>query len=63
MDWRSHISSEPSIMFGKPYIKNTRIPVDLILEKPGNGNTIKDLLAAYPRISEEDIKTCFHYFK
>ena len=61
MDWREHISSDPSIMFGKPCIKNTRIPVDLILEKLGNGYSIDDLLAAYPKISEKDIKACMLY--
>ncbi|MEO8822471.1 MAG: DUF433 domain-containing protein [Ginsengibacter sp.] len=61
MDWREHISSDPSIMFGKPCIKNTRIPVDLILEKLGYGYSIEDLLAAYPKISEEDIKACMLY--
>ena len=61
MDWRSHISSDPSIMFGKPCIKNTRIPVDLILEKLGNGSSIEDLLLAYPKISKEDIKACMLY--
>jgi len=61
MDWHSRISSDPSIMFGKPCIKNTRIPVDLILEKLGNGYTIEDLLLAYPKISEEDIKACMLY--
>jgi uncharacterized protein (DUF433 family) len=48
-------------MFGKPCIKNTRIPVDLILEKLGNGYSIEDLLSAYPRISKEDIKACMLY--
>jgi uncharacterized protein (DUF433 family) len=48
-------------MFGKPCIKNTRIPVDLILQKLGNGISIHDLLAAYPKISEQDIKACMLY--
>lgn len=61
MNWRSHIISNPSIMFGKPCIKNTRIPVDLILEKLGNGYTIIDLLEAYPKLSELDIKACILY--
>ncbi len=61
MDWHSHISSDPKIMFGKPCIKNTRIPVDLILEKLGNGYSIPDLLKAYPKISEDDIKACMLY--
>lgn len=61
MDWREHISIDPSIMFGKPCIKNTRIPVELILEKLGSGSSIEDLLSGYPKISKEDIKACLLY--
>lgn len=32
MNWQEYIESNPKIMFGKPVIKGTRIPVDLILE-------------------------------
>ena len=45
-------------MFGKTVIKGTRIPVDLILEKLGSGYSFEDLRAAYPRITDEDIKAC-----
>ena len=61
MAWHSHIFFDPKIMFGKPCIKNTRIPVNLILEKLGNGYTISDLLKAYPKISEDGIKACMLY--
>ncbi len=63
MDLRSHIASDPSMICGKPCIKNTRIPVDLILENLGNGYTIEDLLLAYPNISEDAIKACSKYLK
>jgi uncharacterized protein (DUF433 family) len=52
IDWTSHIDSKPGILFGKPIIKNTRIPVDLLLEKLAAGDTIDDLLNAYPNISK-----------
>lgn len=55
INWRSHIESNPSIMYGKPVIKNTRIPADLILEKLSAGESVEDLLAAYPRITREDV--------
>jgi len=58
IDWRSHITSDPKIMFGKPVIKNTRIPVDLILEKLAAGDKTEDLLEAYPSLSKEDIISC-----
>lgn len=58
IDWRLHIESVPEILYGKPVIMNTRIPVDLILEKLASGDTIEDLVEAYPQIKKEDITAC-----
>jgi uncharacterized protein (DUF433 family) len=58
IDWREYISSDPKILFGKPVIKGTRVPVDLILEKLGKGETVAQLLKAYPRIDESSIFAC-----
>jgi uncharacterized protein (DUF433 family) len=55
LNWRTHIESNPQIMYGKPVIKNTRIPVDLLLEKLAEGETTEGLLEAYPRLTKEDI--------
>lgn len=58
INWQDYIVSDPSILFGKPVIKGTRIPVQLILEKLGHRESIPDLLLAYPRISEQAIHAC-----
>lgn len=58
IDWEKHIETNPDILFGKPVISKTRIPVDLILEKLALGDTIIDLLDAYPRITKDDITAC-----
>ena len=58
INWNSHIESNPEKLFGKPIIVNTRIPVDLILEKIAAGDTIEELLEAYPKISRDDITAC-----
>lgn len=58
MNWKEHISSDPGIMFGKMVIKGTRIPVELILEKLAAGNTVEDLMQAYPRIKPADVQAC-----
>lgn len=55
INWKLKIESNPDIMYGKPVIKNTRIPVDLILEKLAEGETIDDLLQAYPHLDREAI--------
>ena len=49
------IQSDPSIMMGKPVVTGTRIPVELILEKLVEGETIDQLLEAHPRLSKEGI--------
>ncbi len=58
VNWKDYIISDPQIMFGKPTIKDTRIPVDLILEKLAQGENISQLLEAYPRISTKSIYAC-----
>lgn len=58
MNWNNYITSDPSILFGKPVIHGTRIPVDLILEKLGSGHSFQDLLEAYSKITQEDIQAC-----
>lgn len=55
MNWQAHISTNPNILYGKPTIKNTRIPVDLLLEKLSEGETFEGLLAAYPHLKREDL--------
>jgi uncharacterized protein (DUF433 family) len=61
INWRNYIESDPSVLYGKPVIKGTRIPIDLILEKLSEGETIEDLLLAYPRIDKETIFAIFAF--
>jgi len=50
------IEVNPKIMLGKPVIRGTRIPVELLLRKLGEGATEAQLLDAYPRLTREDIR-------
>ena len=61
LNWKEHIESNPKVMFGKPVIKGTRIPVDLILEKLSLGENIEQLLNAYPSIKIEAIYACLKF--
>jgi len=56
--WQDYITADPAILFGKPVIKGTRVPVHLILEKMGKGEAISELLKAYPRVSVQAIQAC-----
>ncbi|GAA0540399.1 DUF433 domain-containing protein [Chitinophaga japonensis] len=55
MDIQQYIAIDPDIMMGKPVIKGTRITVELILEKLSAGETIEDILIAYPHITREAV--------
>lgn len=55
------IEINPKIMMGKPVIRGTRIPVELILRKLSEGAKEKELLEAFPRLTKEDIQTAIRY--
>ena len=50
------IEINPKVMMGKPVIRGTRIPVELILRKLSEGATEDNLLDAYPRLKAEVYK-------
>ncbi|MCD6297409.1 MAG: DUF433 domain-containing protein [Deltaproteobacteria bacterium] len=59
--YHNRIHINPAIMLGKPVIKGTRIPVELIVRKIGEGALTEDLLDAYPNITKEDIQAAVLY--
>ena len=61
MAYNDYIALDPAIMVGKPCIKGTRITVELIVRKLGEGATIPELLEAYPRLREEHIYAALQY--
>ena len=61
MSLGDRIDVNPKVMLGKPVIRGTRIPVELILRKLGEGATVEDLLDAYPRLTAEDVRAALTY--
>ena len=55
------IEFNPKVMLGKPVIRGTRITVELLLRKLGEGASEQDLLTAYPRLTQEDIRAAITY--
>ena len=55
------ISINPKICHGQACIKGTRITVYQIVSMLANGDSIDDLLEAYPTIEREDILACLEY--
>ena len=61
MTVHDRIEINPKIMLGKPVIRGTRIPVELIVRKMGEGADEKALLQAYPTLTPQDIHAAFRY--
>lgn len=61
MPAHERIEVNPKIMLGKPIIRGTRITVELILRKLGEGATEAQLLDAYPRLTADDIRAAMTY--
>jgi uncharacterized protein (DUF433 family) len=55
------IEINPNVMLGKPVIRGTRVTVELILRKLGEGATEADLLDAHPRLTRKDIQAALAY--
>jgi uncharacterized protein (DUF433 family) len=49
------IEMNPDIMDGKPVVRGTRVPVELILRKLGAGMSPESILADHPRLTHDDI--------
>jgi uncharacterized protein (DUF433 family) len=61
MTLTDRIEVNPRVMLGKPVIRGTRIPVDLILRKLSEGASEADLLDAYPGLTRDDIHAAMRY--
>ena len=52
----SLIVSDPRIMMGKPVIVGTRITVESILDRLAAGESIVDIVASHPRLTEAAVR-------
>ena len=55
------ISIDPQVMTGKPVIRGTRIPVELIVRMLAQGISEDDILQEYPRLERKDIRASLAY--
>ena len=61
MDVPENVEIRPEVMMGKPCLKGTRIPVYLVLEKLGAGETTEKILAAFPQLTKDHIVAALKY--
>lgn len=55
------ISTDPTVMMGKPCIKGTRITVELVLRKLGAGRSMAEVIESYPQLTEDDVRAALAF--
>ena len=58
---RQRIAVDPTVMAGKPVIRGTRIPVELIVRMLAQGVSDQEIRREYPRLEPEDLQTALAY--
>jgi uncharacterized protein (DUF433 family) len=58
---RGRITIDPEVLAGKPVVRGTRIPVELVLKHLSQQLDIEELLEAFPRLTRRDIQACVEY--
>ena len=59
--FQDRITRDPKVLVGKAVLKGTRIPVELVLAHLAENPDLDDLLAAYPRLTIDDVRACLAY--
>ena len=57
----SRITIIPDVCNGKPTIRGIRITVESILQYLSAGDTVEEVLLAFPFLEKEDIQACIAY--
>lgn len=55
------ISRDPSILMGKPCIKDTRISVEVIMRRLAAGLTAEEIASEYPELTRDDVLAAAAY--
>jgi len=55
MDWKDQIDINPQIKGGKPVIKGTRVPVEVLVGALAGGASLEEVAAAYA-VTPEQVK-------
>lgn len=59
--YHDRITQDPAVMVGKPVVRDTRIPVELVLGHLAANPHLDDLFGASPHLTIDDVKACLAY--
>jgi uncharacterized protein (DUF433 family) len=61
LPYAERIIQDTAILSGKPVVKGTRIPVNVVLEYLAHNPNFEELFADYPRLTMDDVRACLAY--
>jgi len=61
MRWQNYIHQAPGVLCGKPVFIGTRISVEMVLEEMAAGDDVKEVMEAYPRLTEQHVRAALDY--
>ena len=61
MDWRDHITFDPSVCHGQACIAGTRVMVTVVLSNLAAGLTPAEIAESYPSVSADAIAAALQY--
>lgn len=61
LDWRTRITTDPSLHGGRPTIRGMRMTVQDVLDYLGSGMTMDEVLADFPELTAADIQASIAY--
>ena len=61
MGFLERIAVDPTVRFGKPCVRGTRISVGDVLGFLAGGMSEDKILADFPQLSRDDIRACLAY--
>ena len=61
MEKLDRITINPDVCLGQPTVRGTRITVSVILKMLAAGQSIQEVLQAYPELETEDVQQAIKY--
>ena len=59
--WQSRVNMRPEVCGGQPCIRDTRIPVAVVLDGLAEGLSVEQLKSHYPSLTAEDVAASISY--
>jgi len=61
IDWHKFVTVDPEVHHGEACIKETRVPVSMIVGSVADGMSFDEIVDAYPQLKKESVQAALAY--